>query len=137
MSDNKYPDLEPDGLGDLKSIKAIKGMPGKNIPQIAWGEQFKAWPVQQQLSFAKKVASAMNHAADLLQKERDELLDICIKQERQIEALQKANLQGSQTAHAELQSQGEERQQLYKQIMELQSDNKRLRKLLREAGLGE
>lgn len=128
---HKYPDLEADGLGDLKSIKRIQGM-GKTIPQIRWGDAFKDWPIERRLDFAKRVASAQNHAAHLLHKERDALLDVCVKQEKQIESLQRANASAAQTAHQEIQRQGAERQELYSQIVKAKAEIKRLANRVRE-----
>ncbi len=44
------------------------------VKQIAWGEDFLAWPIERQLEYAKKLASAMNQAADEMQNDRNRVL---------------------------------------------------------------
>lgn len=41
------------------------------VKQIQWGDEFNAWPVDKQIGYAKQLASAMNEAADEMQKDRD------------------------------------------------------------------
>ena len=58
-SHNHYPDLDPDGLGDLKSIKRIPGM-AKRAPKIAWDKKYLGWSIRERLKFAEALASSMN-----------------------------------------------------------------------------
>ena len=44
------------------------------VKQIKWGDEFKAWPMEKQLDYAKKLASAMNEAAAKMQEDRDRIL---------------------------------------------------------------
>lgn len=50
---------------------------GGKVKQIKWGEDFKEWPEAKQLNYAKQLASAMNQAADEMQKDRDRLIEAC------------------------------------------------------------
>ena len=53
------------------------------VKQIAWGEDFLAWPIEKQVDYAKKLASAMNEAAAEMQKDRDRHFDARILAEKQ------------------------------------------------------
>ncbi len=58
-------------------IKAI--FRGGRINPIKWGgtgekAEWHSWPLEHRLAYAMELASAMNQAADALQKERNELL---------------------------------------------------------------
>ncbi len=83
MGDNHYPDIQPDGLGDLKDIQRLPAM-AKNQPRIAWGVEYQAWPIEKRLHYAERLAASMNNAADVMQKERNELLELCKRQEAQL-----------------------------------------------------
>jgi septation ring formation regulator EzrA len=54
-------------------------------PQIRWGEDFEAFDDKRKIIYLKKVASALNHATDLIQKERNELIDKCKQMAEQLE----------------------------------------------------
>lgn len=115
---NDYPDCEPDGLGDLKSIKHTSGMRSP-APQIAWGDEYRGWPAEKRLSYAERLASAMNHAADVLQTERSQLLERLMAQEKRIESLEKMIASHGEVVNRELSAQDAEKQQLYAQIVDL------------------
>ncbi len=123
--DSKYPDLEPDGLGDLKEIKRLPQMKSP-APQIRWGEEYKSWPVERRLSYAERLASSMNHAADLLQTERNKLLEVVKRQEEQLKQATEKYVEQGQVMHRELGAQDAEKQQLYAQIVELTAKVKEL-----------
>jgi len=53
------------------------------IKQIAWGEEFNAWPIEKQVDYAKKLASAMNEAAREMQKDRDRHYEARVLAEKQ------------------------------------------------------
>jgi hypothetical protein len=59
----------------------------RDPPMITWGVLYKDHPDEKKVAYLEKLASAMNHAAFLMQIERNELLDICKKQELQIETM--------------------------------------------------
>lgn len=49
-----------------------------NVPKfkmIKYGEEFEAWPDSRKINYLKKLASSMNHAADLMQQERNEIAE--------------------------------------------------------------
>lgn len=82
-----YPNLGPPEVLP-KGYKEIRALPGHQTPapRIRWGKQFERMPIEQQLKRAKKVADAMNHAADIAQQRVQELIDIANHQERQLES---------------------------------------------------
>ena len=132
MSDaTQYPDLAPDGLGELKSIKRISGM--KAIaPKIRWGDEYNAWPVDRRLDYAERLASAMNHAADVLQQERGKLLDVAKHQETLLEDGVAKYLAQGELMHRELGRANEQQQQLNRLIVQLQAEIKEKTHRIRE-----
>jgi seryl-tRNA synthetase len=121
-----YPDLEPDGLGDLKSIRRTPQMKA-NAPQIAWGDEYKSWPIEKRLSYAERLASSMNHAAAVLQDERDRLSDVCHAQQVKVEQAAEQYLKQGDQMHEELARADAEKQILYAEIDEAKKTIKRLR----------
>lgn len=57
-------------------------------PKIKWGEDFQKWDDSKKLSYLMKFAEAMNHAADIIQKERDELGALVERKEQQLLQMQ-------------------------------------------------
>lgn len=55
---------------------------GGKVKQIKWGDEFKEWPIDKQLNYAKQLASAMNQAADEMQKDRDKHIEATILAEK-------------------------------------------------------
>jgi len=95
-------------------------------PQIDWGEDFKAWPLDQQNRYLKRLCSALNHATDNIQKERNEAL---VKLHEMKEVLENAD-QGVNTQKAivlrAITSHNAEKQDLIKIIQDLETQNKDL-----------
>lgn len=63
-------------------------------PKIKWGEEFQEWDDDKKIAYLTKFSEAMNHAADTIQKERDELGALVEKKEAQLEAM-KAGLEAN------------------------------------------
>ena len=63
---------------------------GGKIKKIAWQDSFYEWSLEQQRDYAMETASAMNQAADIMQNERNELLDLADNLKKQVETLEKA-----------------------------------------------
>lgn len=57
-------------------------------PKIHWGEDFLAWDDAKKIQYLTKFAEAMNHAADTIQKERNELGELAEKKEGMLEQMQ-------------------------------------------------
>lgn len=60
------------------------------VKQIAWGDEFNNWTMERQLSYAKKLASAMNEAADEMQQDRDRCFDAMVLAQKQRDEAQAA-----------------------------------------------
>jgi len=113
-------DFEPDTLGELKSIKRHRDM--KVIaPNIAWGEEYNSWSVEKRLHRAERVAAAMNHAADVLQKERDALVETCKHQEAQLKNNTQQYTAQGELLHSRLGQENAEKQKLYEKILSLKA----------------
>lgn len=111
-----YLDLEPDTLGNLKSIKRLPAM--KNVaPKIQWGIVYLDWPIKKRLKYAEKLAASMNHAADVLQQERNKLVKIALQQEEQLKANIKTYAKQGEIIHQELVNTDAEKQKLYQKIV--------------------
>lgn len=61
-----------------------------NPPKIAWGEIYKGWSDEQKLAYVEKLACTMNHAAMLIQDERNQILGLCELKEAQLTAMKLA-----------------------------------------------
>lgn len=48
---------------------------GGAVKSLAWGDDYKEWPIEKRLEYAEALAAAMNDAADRIQQERDKLLE--------------------------------------------------------------
>lgn len=137
--DKHYPDLEaPKGsMGDLKKIVRLPRME-KCAPTIRWGNEYMSWSLQKRLSYAERLASAMNHAADVLQQERNKLIELAKEQEKQLEENVKKYTAQGEVLHKELSSIDEEKQKLYYQIVELtkqtNKQSKRIKQLEKQLG---
>ena len=57
----------------MKDEEMITTVP--KFKMIAFGEEFEAWPDSRKMSYLKKLASSMNHAADLMQQERNAIAE--------------------------------------------------------------
>jgi len=93
-------------------------------PQINWGQDFEDWDKGHQVRYLKKLCSALNHATDLIQKERDALLDkMAIANAVAENAGDATNIQKSIVLNA-ITAHNEEKQNLISRIQELESDIK-------------
>jgi hypothetical protein len=131
-----YPDLGPPEVLP-EGYKTIKLLPGQQNPppRIKWGQKFDALPVEQQIKRAKKVADAMNHAADVAQQRVSELIDIANHQERQLE-LNKVDFENQRQTMALLATRhNAENQARMAEMQEIKMENKRLRDALLVLGI--
>ena len=63
---------------DIKKIKIEDlnlPLAPAQAPQIDWGEDFLNWDFDKQNRYLKRLCSALNHATDNIQKERNDALD--------------------------------------------------------------
>ena len=74
-------------MNNMVEVKQVeKKLPFKHgeAPQIKFGADFEALEDRQKIMYLKKFSSSMNHAADLIQKERNDLVQKLITSERQV-----------------------------------------------------
>ena len=81
------------------------------------------------IDYLIKLASSLNHAAQQIQSERDELNSVAIRQEEQIKALEQSRAADRQMIHKQLAAENEKHQNLLK---ENQGLNRRITELERE-----
>ena len=126
-----YPNLGPPEVMP-EGYKTIKLLPGQQNPppKITWGLKFDALPAEQQIKRAKKVADAMNHAADIAQQRVSELIDVANHQEKQLE-LNKVDFANQLETMSLLTTRhNAENQARMAEMQEIKQENKRLRDAL-------
>jgi len=87
-------------------------------PKIKWGLVYQASSDEQKITYLEKLAAAMNHAAHLIQSERDKLSVLCVKKEEQIKSLKKALDQNNDMIQSEITRMNSERQDYNKAAAE-------------------
>lgn len=119
---SKYPDFLGEGFHQLDE-NLIEARP----PKITWGLQFQRMSTDEKMSYLEKLALTMNHAAYLIQEERNKLGRLCELKEKQIISLNTALRQNSQMIQEMTTRHNEEQQGANKRIAELNAEVKRLR----------
>lgn len=101
-------------------------------PKINWGKLYLNKSDEERLAFAEKLAASMNHAAFMIQKERDKLNDLITLKERQVKNVQAALDQNNKLLQERLDGMNVERHEFTKtiaglkaKIRELEGGNKR------------
>ena len=89
MEHHKNNDMISEGWHKLDP-ELVKHKP----PTISWGDKYKMWDDTKKIKYLEKLASSMNHAAFLIQNERDELNVLCENKEKMIIAMS-SNLDGN------------------------------------------
>lgn len=92
----------------------------KRPPKIKWGLEFQAWSLEKQNIYLKKLSASMNHAADLVQTERNALLLKVDTQDAIIVSLQTQAKQAQDSMQNVLIQTNDERQSFNKKVVELQ-----------------
>ena len=104
-------------------------------PQITWGEDFENFDDKRKIIYLKKVASALNHSCDIIQKERNEWIDKCKNMATQLENADK-NVGIRKDIYVKaITEHNEEKQKLYEQIQQLNKELKIRNELLRANGI--
>jgi hypothetical protein len=108
--------------------------PGR-APQIVWGEDFENFDKDNKIRYLKKLCSALNHAADLIQKERNNLAEECVKMAKQLENADKIVGIRKDTLVKALTDHNEEKQKLIKELQRVQRELKIRDELLKSYGI--
>ena len=98
----------------------------KRPPKIRWSSEFLAAPLEKQNQYLMKLANTMNHAAALIQDERDQLTVLCAKKEALLMAQQAGVRQNSLMLQSEVTRMNTQRQGFHKEVARL---NERIREL--------
>ena len=96
-------------------------------PKIRWGERYLSWSPQKKIEYLEKFAASRNHAAYLIQGERDQLNELCEKKEAQIHGLGKAMAQNSAMLQTEVTKMNAQRQDYHRNISRLNAEIKVLK----------
>ena len=96
MSDNGSKDRKQDDLTDAGFIKLDDQVVHRlHPPKIKWGKLYGEKTDEQKITYLEKLAASMNHAAGLIQSERNELGRICEKKEEQLIKMSEAMKQNN------------------------------------------
>lgn len=72
-------------------------------PKIKWGRLYnEKWDDGKKISYLEKLAAAMNHAAEMIQNERDELIELCEKKDAQVKQMEEAVRQNNDLLQQEI-----------------------------------
>jgi seryl-tRNA synthetase len=115
---------------EIKELNLPKD-PGR-APQINWGEDFENFDDIRKIIYLKKLCSALNHATDLIQKERNQLLvdiKVCneaVENADKAVSIQKAIVLKAITDH------NIEKQEFAKQLQTLEKEIKEKNKIIED-----
>jgi chromosome segregation ATPase len=115
------PDIISDGWSVIDE-KYISRRP----PKIAWGAGYKAMTDPEKIAYLEKLAYTMNHAASLVQDERNELNRLCEQKEKQLLQMSRNLQANNEMIQSEITKLNEQRQEYNSNIMAL---NRQLREL--------
>jgi hypothetical protein len=82
----------------------------KKPPKIQWGQKYQQFTDKEKIKYLENIASTMNHAAHLIQTERDELGKLCELKEEQLINMKSAMSQNMEMLQTEITKINEERQ---------------------------
>lgn len=117
------PDLIAEGFHKLDQAAVLR-----NPPKIKWGQTYRGWPDARKISYLEAFGSSMNHAAYLLQKERNELDRLCALKEKQITQMSQAIEANNVMLQSEVTKMNAERQGFNSAVTKL---NQKIRDLKR------
>jgi len=96
-------------------------------PKIRWSVGWRDRSLESKVQYLEKLAATMNHAAKLLQSERDELGDLCAKKEEQLVVMAKQMSDNNAMLQQEVCSMNERRQAYHENIKALNVEIRKLR----------
>lgn len=100
----------------------------QNPPKINWGQLYLDKSFEDRLAYAEKLASVMNQAAALIQKERDELNELCRNKERQLTTMSRAMAQNNAMIQSEVTRMNADKQEILKEVARLKSEIRSLKR---------
>lgn len=99
-----------------------------NPPKIHWGKLYMSWGDEKKVQHLEKLAATMNHAAALIQDERNKMNDLLIAKEAQLNAMKKSLDQTSAMVAQQIAQHNEEKQQANRAYAALNAEVRELRK---------
>ena len=91
-------------------------------PMIDWGQLVRQMGSKEQIRYYQRIASAMNHAAYLIQNERNELQTLCMKKENQLKSMDAAVRANNLMLQSEVSRMNTDRQEMLKTIARLKAE---------------
>lgn len=102
-------------------------------PKIVWGLVYRGvkedvkgrlWDDARRIEYLERLCATMNHAARLIQDERNQLLELCVQKEEQINALKKAIEQNNEMIQAEISRHNAEKQEMLAAIATMKAERR-------------
>ena len=122
LASTEHPDL-------IEGFKVLDShLLERQAPKIQWGAKFKLMNTEAQIKYLMNLASTMNHAAWLIQNERNQLITLCELKDNQLKAQQKSVNQNNEMLQSEVTKMNTQRQSYNKELARL---NTRIRELER------
>ncbi len=118
---------KPDDLIAAGFHRLDKHLVSNHPPKIKWGTLYQAFPDSKKITYLEKLAASMNHAAHLIQGERNQLGELCEKKEAQIQSMKTALDQNNAMIQSEITRTNAERQDYNKAIAGLNATIRELR----------
>ncbi len=120
-------------LNDDFVTKGFKRLPVKlinpNPPKIQWGKDYQNWNKASKIRYLEKLAATMNHAADLIQTERNKLMELLVQKEKQVEVMKKGLDQNNEMIQGQITDSNAKVQEASRKIILL---NRKVRELEKE-----
>ena len=99
----------------------------KRPPKISWGMLYQEKSEEEKVKYLEKLASSMNHAARLIQDERDQLMELCALKEGQLTQMAEAVQINNEMLQQEVIRMNEQRQFYNAEVMRLNAEIKELK----------
>ena len=112
---------------NMTQDEAIKALAG--LPHIHYTDEFKKWDGESQLSYMKKLSSALNEAARVMMEERDEGLRKIGQLERQVANAEQNLSQQRAIVQTHLVSSNAAKQEYGRELKKLRTELKALKKV--------
>lgn len=111
-----------DKMGFMESIDMSFVKKGGLVKNIAWGKDYREWPVERRLEFAEALSSALNEGLEVMQNERNIAMEEVLKLRSQLENAQKNLETVQQTNINAITNFNKEKQDMAKRIRELEKE---------------
>jgi predicted nucleic acid-binding Zn-ribbon protein len=96
-------------------------------PKIKWGLLYQDKSDEEKIRFLEKLAASMNHAAALIQDERDKLNELCEKKEQQLMQMAKNVRDNNSMLQQEVTNMNNQRQFYNGEVARLNAEIKKLK----------